>query len=61
MTDFVLTPGLATIILMLSCLAGYQYRRVWKSEGPRYQYWVFGAIAASGILVLAFVPLRISG
>ena len=52
-----LTPLWATLIFCVTCLAGYQYRKVWKTEGPRYQYWVFGLIAASGLLVLGFVPI----
>ncbi|KPN63471.1 hypothetical protein XMM379_001196 [Aliiroseovarius sp. xm-m-379] len=47
----------ATIIFVLACLCGYQYRRVWKAEGPRWQLWVFGGLAASALAVLAFVPL----
>ncbi len=61
MTDIVLTPPIATLILVVTCLAGFQYRRVWKAEGPRYQYWVFGILAATGILVLGFVPLQFPG
>lgn len=56
--DFMLSPLLATLIFSASCVAGYKYRRVWKAEGPTYQYWVFGIIAAVGLLVLAFVPMR---
>ena len=53
-----LPPALATVIFVLTCLCGYQYRRVWKAEGPRVQYWIFGIGAAAGLLVLAFIPLE---
>ena len=52
-----LTPAIATVIFVLACLSGYQYRRVWKAEGPRWQLWLYGLIAASGLLFLGFVPL----
>lgn len=58
--DITLSPALATVIFCVACLAGYQYRRVWKAEGPTYQYWVFGIVAAAGLLVLGFVPLDVS-
>ncbi|GGG63170.1 hypothetical protein GCM10011415_06950 [Salipiger pallidus] len=57
MDDLSLTPLFATILFVLSCLSGYQYRRVWKQEGPRWQLWLFGAFAAAGLAVLGFVPL----
>lgn len=53
-----LTPTLATAIFVMSCLAGHRYRKVWKAEGPRWQLWLFGGIAALGLMVLGFVPLR---
>jgi hypothetical protein len=61
MADLILTPLTATIIFVLVCLSGYQYRRVWKAEGPRYQYWVFGILAALGLCILGFVPLKVDG
>jgi len=59
LNDVVLSPMLATVIFCVTCLAGYRYRRVWKTEGPVYQYWLFGGIAASGLLLLGFVPVDI--
>ncbi|WP_168798000.1 hypothetical protein [Pacificoceanicola onchidii] len=56
--DFVLTPVLATVIFVIACLAGYSYRRVWKTEGPRWQLWIYGVIAAGCLLVLGFVPME---
>ncbi len=61
MTDFTLTPTLATLLFVLTCLCGFQYRRVWKAEGPRYQYWLYGLPAAVGLAILAFVPLDLTG
>ncbi|MDE4132457.1 hypothetical protein PXK00_05005 [Phaeobacter sp. QD34_3] len=56
-----LSPLIATVIFVLACLSGYQYRRVWKMEGPRWQLWLFGLLAAAGLLVLGFVPLSTGG
>lgn len=58
MGDLTLTPMLATTIFFVTCVSGYQYRRVWKAEGPRYQYWIFGVAAAVGLLTLGFIPLQ---
>lgn len=57
MTDLTLTPGIATAIFIAAVLAGHRYRRVWKAEGPRWQLWLFGLLAACGLAVLGFVPL----
>lgn len=59
--EHILTPAGATALFVVACLAGYRYRRVWKSEGPRWQLWLFGGIAAAGLLILAFVPLSAPG
>lgn len=59
MEDLVLTRFWATLLFCATCLAGYQYRRVWKAEGARILYWVFGGIAAAGLLILGFVPLGV--
>lgn len=61
LADMTLTPAIATVIFVLSCLAGVQYRRVWKAEGPRWQLWLFGCATAMGLIVLGFVPLDIQG
>lgn len=60
-TGLVLTPAMATTIFVLACLCGYRYRRVWKAEGPRWQLWLFGTLAALGLATLGFVPLSIEG
>lgn len=57
--NLTLSPTLATLIFCVTCLAGYRYRYVWKSEGPTYQYWVFGLIAAVGLLILGFIPIEL--
>ncbi|MEM6440728.1 MAG: hypothetical protein AAF763_13645 [Pseudomonadota bacterium] len=61
MVDVALTPALATAIFVLACWGGYQYRRVWKAEGPAWQLWAFGLIAAASLLALGFVPLATPG
>lgn len=57
MAEFILTPLTATIFFVLACLAGYQYRRVWVKEGPRWQLWLFGMIAAVCLGIVAFIPV----
>ncbi|WP_085900301.1 hypothetical protein [Kiloniella majae] len=57
MITITLAPWSATLIFVIACLAGYKYRRVWKAEGPTWQLWISGLIAASCLLVLGFVPL----
>lgn len=57
-SQITLTPLIATILIFLAVLAGNRYRRIWKAEGPRWQLWVFGLIAAAALLVLAFVPMQ---
>ncbi|MEM9344236.1 MAG: hypothetical protein AAGA87_14430 [Pseudomonadota bacterium] len=56
--DLALTPLSATLIFFVTCLAGYQYRRVWKTEGPTYQYWLFGTVAGAGLIALGFIPIH---
>ncbi|MBW8637221.1 hypothetical protein K1W69_08480 [Hoeflea sp. WL0058] len=57
MIDFTLTPIWATLLFILGCVMGYQYRRVWKAEGPTWQLWLFGLAAAGAFLTLGFVPV----
>jgi hypothetical protein len=56
--ELALTPVTATLLFVVACLAGYRYRSVWKAEGPRWQLWVFGLVAAVALLVLGFLPMR---
>lgn len=58
MSDVSLTPLIATILFVAACFAGYQYRRVWVREGPRWQLWMFGLAAALCLGLVAFVPLN---
>ena len=55
---FFLTPLSATAIFVVAVIAGYRYRRVWKAEGPRWQLWLFGLIAAACLLTVGFLPLK---
>lgn len=57
-SELLLTPVTATAIFVLACLAGFQYRRVWKNEGPAWQAWIFGTISAICLLSLGFIPLQ---
>ncbi|MCH2163889.1 MAG: hypothetical protein MK098_04445 [Marinovum sp.] len=57
MDAFTLSPTVATILFVAACLAGFRYRAIWKAEGPRWQLWFFGIIAASTLLLLGFVPV----
>ena len=47
-----LPPITATGKIILSCLCGHRYRRVWKAEGPQWQLWLFGLLAALGMTTL---------
>lgn len=60
-TALFLTPLAAVTIFVASCLAGYQFRRVWKAEGPLRLLWLWGVLAAVGLLTLGFVPVRVAG
>ncbi|MEM6323156.1 MAG: hypothetical protein AAF748_05705 [Pseudomonadota bacterium] len=58
MGDLYLTPLPATLIFVLAILAGHSYRRVWKAEGPRWQLWVYGTLAAACLIAVALTPVR---
>ncbi len=60
MSGFVLNPALATALFVIACLAGVSYRRVWKAEGPRFQLWFFGIVAAGTLLALGFIPMQVN-
>lgn len=53
-----LSPLTATAIFVVAVVAGYQYRRIWKAEGPRWQLWIAGLVAAICLLTVAFLPVR---
>lgn len=59
--DISLTPAVALVLFVIACLSGYGYRRVWKAEGPRWQLWVYGLVAAGTLLTLGFVPMAVPG
>ena len=59
MSDLTLTPAVAVVIYSAACLSGYRFRRVWRDEGPRWQLWLWGVLAAVGLLTLGFVPLEV--
>lgn len=61
MTGLTLGTGTALLIFVIACLAGYQYRRVWRAEGPSYQLWIFGIVAAVCLLVVGFIPIAVPG
>lgn len=57
MPDIFLTPLTATLLFVLACLSGYQYRRVWVKEGPRWKLWLFGLVAGVCLALVAFIPV----
>lgn len=61
MSDLTLTPALATLIFVTACWGGYQYRRVWKADGPVWKLWIYGLIAGACLLVVGFLPLDQTG
>ena len=52
-----LTPAAALILFVIAVVAGTQYRRVWKAEGPRAHLWVYGAVAGACLLAVGLIPL----
>ncbi|MDE0589133.1 hypothetical protein OU789_04265 [Halocynthiibacter sp. C4] len=56
-TTIFLSPALATLLFIIAVIAGYRYRMVWKTEGPRWQLWVWGILAAGCLLLVGFIPL----
>ena len=54
-----LSPAIATGMFTIAAVAGMRYRAVWKAEGPRWQLWLFGLVAAVCLLVVGFVPLEV--
>lgn len=59
MSGLTLSSPVATVIFVIACVAGVQFRRVWKEEGPRSQLWVFGLISAICFAVVALIPLGV--
>ncbi|MEM9060994.1 MAG: hypothetical protein AAGD13_11080 [Pseudomonadota bacterium] len=61
MPDLALSPALATAIFVIACWAGFQYRRVWKVEGPAWKLWLYGLTAGACLLTVGFFPLSPGG
>ncbi len=57
-SDMALSPLIATGLFVVAVVCGYQYRKVWKNEGPAWKAWLFGLGAALCLLTVALVPLR---
>ena len=58
MTDALsLPPYLALSIFIAACIAGANFRRIWAAEGPAWQLWASGLIAAIGLRVVALIPI----
>ncbi|WP_241488783.1 hypothetical protein [Shimia sp. SK013] len=55
--EITLSPPLATGLFVLFVLSGHRFRKVWKDEGPRWQLWLSGVIAAVCLLTVALFPL----
>lgn len=58
MGSLVLSPPLAMTIFVIAVICGVQFRRVWKTEGPRWQLWLWGLLAGIGLLSVGFIPLN---
>lgn len=56
--DLTLSPLAATSLFVIAALAGINYRRIWKADGPHWQLWLFGGVAAACLLTLGFVPIK---
>lgn len=54
-----LTPATATVLFVAAVLAGHRYRKVWKADGPVWQLWLFGLVAAVCLLAVGFIPLAL--
>lgn len=58
-TDLTLPPTLALVLFVVAVLAGHSFRRVWKAEGPQWQLWLFGGVAAICLITVGFLPLDV--
>lgn len=52
-----LTPPIATLIFVAASLAGYNFRRAWQKDAPRWQLWMYGVTAAVGLIILGVIPM----
>ncbi|MEM6908999.1 MAG: hypothetical protein AAF494_10005 [Pseudomonadota bacterium] len=58
MGDLGLPQAAALILFVIAIIAGQRFRRVWKEEGPDWQKWLYGGVAAAGLLSVALIPLQ---
>ncbi|MCW9041795.1 MAG: hypothetical protein OQK05_00510 [Pseudopelagicola sp.] len=58
-----LTSLTGTVLIVVVVLAGHRFRKAWKDResDPRWKVraWIYGSVAFFGLLVLAFVPLKV--
>lgn len=54
---FTLSPLVATLMFVLAIIAGYQYRRIWKTDGAAWKAWLYGLTAGGCLLALGFLPV----
>ena len=59
LAGWTLSPAIATVLFVAAVLAGHRYRKVWKTEGPVWQLWLCGLVAAACLLIVGFVPLNL--
>lgn len=59
LAGWTLSPATATALFVAAVLAGHRYRKIWKAEGPAWQLWLFGLVAAACLLTVGFVPLNL--
>ncbi|MEM8984666.1 MAG: hypothetical protein AAGC71_16760 [Pseudomonadota bacterium] len=59
LADITLPSSASLALFVIAVIAGHQYRRVWKENGSRRQAWVFGLIAATGLIAAALIPMRV--
>ncbi len=55
-----LTPVSGVLLVLIAVVCGHRFRRAWKEQTPgwRRRAWIYGVVAALGLLALAFVPLK---
>lgn len=55
-----LTPLTGTILVLVTVVAGRNFRINWKVQAPGWQVrsWFYGVAAGLSLLALAFIPLN---